>query len=78
MNWLSKVRAWQALPEETRSAQAWAQIPASVAASMAFEGEPVSLEHLKQLHGDSVWCIPVTRTPPVQAGSPSIVPSQVR
>lgn len=50
VNWLAKMQAWQALPQETRQAQAWAQVPASVAASMAFEGEPVSRQHLEELH----------------------------
>jgi len=44
------MQTWQALPPERRQAQAWAQVPASVAASMAFEGEPVDQEHLEELH----------------------------
>lgn len=44
------MQMWQALPPEQRLAQAWAQVPASVAASMAFEGEPVSRERLEELH----------------------------
>jgi hypothetical protein len=78
VNWFSKVRGWQALPEETRLAQAWDKVPASVAASMAFEGEPVSLKHLKQLHRGSARCIPVTRIPLLQPASPLIVSSAVR
>jgi len=46
MNWLAILQRWQVLPPEQRRAQ----VPASVAASMAFEGEPVSLEHLEELH----------------------------
>ena len=37
VNWLANMQAWQALPPEKRREQAWAQVPASVAASMAFE-----------------------------------------
>lgn len=50
MDWLANMQAWQALPAEKRRAQAWAQIPASVAASMAFEGEPVDQTWLEELH----------------------------
>lgn len=50
MDWLANMQAWQALPPEVRRAQAWAQIPASVAASMAFEGEPVPLDWIQALH----------------------------
>ena len=50
MDWLAIMQAWQALPSEKRSEQAWAQIPASVAASMAFEGEPVNQTWLEELH----------------------------
>lgn len=50
MDWLANMQAWQALPPEKRREQAWAQVPTSVAASMAFEGDPVSLEWIKALH----------------------------
>jgi len=50
MDWLAIMQAWQALPPEKRREQAWAQIPASVAASMAFEGEPVNQSWLEELH----------------------------
>ena len=50
VNWLTNMQSWQALPSEQRRAQAWAQVPASVEASMAFEGEPVSRERLEELH----------------------------
>jgi hypothetical protein len=50
VNWLVNMQAWQVLPPEQRQAQAWTQVPASVAASMAFEGEPVSRERLEELH----------------------------
>ena len=46
VNWLTTLQQWQALPPEQRQAQAWAQVPAS----MAFEGEPVSRERLEELH----------------------------
>lgn len=50
MDWLSNMKAWQALPEENRRDQAWAQVPQSVAASMAFEGEPVDPTWLEKIH----------------------------
>jgi hypothetical protein len=50
LNWLANMQAWQALPPEKRREQAWAQVPASVAASMAFEGEPVNQTWLEELH----------------------------
>lgn len=53
MDWLANMQAWQALPPEVRRAQAWAQIPASVAASMALEGEPIPLDWIKALHDQS-------------------------
>lgn len=48
--WLANMQAWQALPPEKRREQAWAQVPASVAASMAFEAEPVNQTWLEELH----------------------------
>jgi hypothetical protein len=50
MNWQDKLRALRALPPETRQRRLWEQIPQSVAESMAFEGEPVSLPLLREQH----------------------------
>lgn len=50
VKWLTNMQAWQALRLEVRREQAWAQVPASVAASMAFEGEPVNQAWLEELH----------------------------
>jgi hypothetical protein len=41
---------WRALPEEERFRRRWQSIPRSVADSMAFEGEPVDLAWLEELH----------------------------
>ena len=41
---------WRALTEEERLRRRWQSIPRSVADSMAFEGEPVDLAWLEELH----------------------------
>jgi hypothetical protein len=41
---------WRALPEEERLCRRWQRIPHNVAESMAFEGEPVDLAWLEELH----------------------------
>ena len=41
---------WRKLKPAERKARRWADVPRQVAASMAFEGEPVDLEWLKTLH----------------------------
>lgn len=41
---------WRALPEEERLRRRWQRIPRHVAESMAFEGEPVDLAWLEELH----------------------------
>jgi hypothetical protein len=42
MNWIETVLRWRALPPETKQRLRQDAIPADVAESMAFEGEPVS------------------------------------
>lgn len=54
MTWQEKVQAWRALPEKEREAIRWSKVPRQVAASMAFEGEPVDLQWLKELHRRTV------------------------
>jgi hypothetical protein len=46
----SIIQAWQALSPEERLRRQWAQIPHSVAISMAFAGEPVDLAELEAEH----------------------------
>ena len=45
-----KIADWRALKPAERKARRWADVPRQVAASMAFEGEPVDFEWLKTLH----------------------------
>jgi hypothetical protein len=47
---LAALRRWRALTPTEKERLAWAAIPRSVAASMAFEGEPVDLARLESLH----------------------------
>lgn len=53
MDWLATMKAWQELSEEQRREQAWAQVPQSVAASMAFEGEFVDQTWLEKIHRET-------------------------
>ena len=62
MTWQDKLRALRALPPETRQRRMWDHIPQSVAESMAFEGEPVSLSLLQEQHA--------RRTPPAISKPP--------
>jgi hypothetical protein len=50
MTWQANIARWQKLKPAERKARRWANVPHQVAASMAFEGEPVDLEWLKALH----------------------------
>jgi hypothetical protein len=50
MNWQAKIAEWRRLPPAERRARRWSGVPRQVAASMAFEGEPVDLAWLKTLH----------------------------
>jgi len=44
------LQRWRALPRAERQRRRWQRIPRHVAASMAFEGEPVDLAWLEELH----------------------------
>lgn len=48
--WITAIKLWRALPEEEKARRRWARIPRSVAASMAFSGQPVSLAELEAEH----------------------------
>jgi hypothetical protein len=50
MTWQDQLRNLRALPEEIRQRRMWDHIPQSVAESMAFEQEAVSLELLQAQH----------------------------
>lgn len=50
MDWKQAIVAWKKLPPEEKARRRWQRIPRNVAQSMAFEGEPVSLESLEALH----------------------------
>ena len=50
MKWKDIVQHWRSLPAAEKHAIRWRRIPQSVAASMAFEHEPVSLSMLQTEH----------------------------
>jgi hypothetical protein len=50
MTWQDKLRALRALPQDIRQRRMWDHIPQSVAESMAFEREPVSIHLLREQH----------------------------
>ncbi len=50
MNWKYRVQHWRSLPAAEKHAIRWRRIPQSMAASMAFEQEPVSLSMLQTEH----------------------------
>jgi hypothetical protein len=50
MDWKQAIARWRSLPPQERQRRRWAAIPRNVARSMAFEGEPVSLEALEAEH----------------------------
>lgn len=50
MDWKQAIAHWRSLPPQERQRRRWAAIPRNVARSMAFEGEPVSLEALEAEH----------------------------
>lgn len=50
MEWRLAIQQWRTLPEAEKHRRRWQRIPTSVAASMAFAGEPVSLEMLEREH----------------------------
>jgi len=50
LDWKQAITDWRALPAAEKARRRWLRIPRSVAQSMAFEGEPVSLEMLEADH----------------------------
>ena len=50
MTWQQAIQHWRDLPETEKHRIRWQRIPLNVAQSMAFEGEPVSLEALEAEH----------------------------
>ena len=50
MDWRDAIREWRSLPPAEKQHRRWARIPYSVAESIAFAGEPVSLELLEAEH----------------------------
>ena len=57
MDWEQNIRRWRALPEVEKIRLRWETIPADVAQSMAFEGEPVDQAMLEAVHA----CRPMPR-----------------
>lgn len=70
MSYLEIIRRWRALPEARQREIRWREIPRQVAASMAFEGEPVDLEWLEKIHHEMPR--PAGLKP---AGASSVTPS---
>ena len=61
MDWLQAIENWRRLPPEEKARIRWQRIPLNVAHSMAFAGEPVSLEALEAEHAKRPMPVPVTR-----------------
>ena len=49
MHWIQNIARWRSLTPEAKLRRRWEAIPLDVAQSMAFEGEPVSLETLRAI-----------------------------
>jgi len=47
MSWIQNIAQWRNLSPEAKLRRRWEAIPMDVAQSMAFEGEPVPLEHIR-------------------------------
>jgi len=47
MNWKENITRWRAQTPEEKLRRRWEAIPADVARSMAFEGEPVPMEMIR-------------------------------
>jgi hypothetical protein len=47
MNWIQNIAQWRSLTPEAKLRRRWEMIPADVAQSMAFEGEPVPVETIR-------------------------------
>lgn len=50
VNYAEVISRWRSLPPEQKRTLRWAAIPRQVAASMAFEGEPVDNQWLETQH----------------------------
>jgi hypothetical protein len=50
MSHIESIRQWRALPPERKMQLRWDAIPLNVVRSMAFEGERVSLETIREIH----------------------------
>jgi hypothetical protein len=50
MHWTQAIDRWRQFPAETKLRHRWEAIPADVAQSMAFAGEPVDLKTLQEIH----------------------------
>jgi hypothetical protein len=69
MSFRESIARWRALPAARRRALRWQAVPREVAASMAFEGEPVDLAWLTKLH---------SQTPPPAGSKPAVASSATR
>ena len=49
MNWQDNITRWRSLPPEEKLRRRWEAIPDDVAESMAFEGEPVPVETIREI-----------------------------
>jgi hypothetical protein len=53
MNWQNTIARWRKLPPQDKARRRWETVPERVARSMAFEGEPVNLQTLRETHDRS-------------------------
>jgi hypothetical protein len=49
MTWTQNIALWRQLPPEVKLRRRWEAIPTDVAESMAFEGEPVTQEQIRDI-----------------------------
>jgi hypothetical protein len=49
MTWKENIALWRSLPPEEKLRRNWEAIPLDVAQSMAFEGEPVPVEKIREI-----------------------------
>ncbi len=50
MTWIENIERWKQLPAEEKLLRRWQAIPRDVAQSMAFEGEAVDIQTLREIH----------------------------
>lgn len=50
MTWIENIERWRQLPAEEKLLRRWQAIPRDVAQSMAFEGEAVDIQTLREIH----------------------------